>query len=145
MGHSKSGPAASLDRMLVGLLWGTHGLDRGYTLIPRVTAIGLSFVGLAMVALVAQAILLPQHRPWPVKLIAALNFASLFAGVACYRRGWWSGLRAVIAAFAIYTAIICALCWLGGFGEAMVVEMQNATGAVEIAGSVEQGNAADSR
>ena len=145
MGHSKAGPLARLDRILVGLLWGADGLQRGYTIVPHVTASGMGFAGLAAAAVIAQIILQPQYRPLPVRFISFLNFVSLVAGIACYRRRWWSGLRAVLAAVAIYTAIICAFCWLGGFGEAIVVKMQDATEADDIADSVEPSNAADSR
>jgi hypothetical protein len=199
MADSASKLVGRLDRMLVGVLWGAHGLDRGYSLFPRLTAIGLGFAGLATMALLAQAILLPQHRPWPVKLIALLNFAALVAGVACYRNGWWSGLRAILVAIAIYTLGIYAFSWLGGFvprlshsqvirvakdavtaaggntrgpnepdvvlytdggrgpflwavefrpagpGKAIVVKVEDATGAAEIARAVEPRNAADSR
>jgi len=129
MAHTGIEPVASLDRMLVGLLWGTDGLQRGYTLIPRVTAGGLFVAGVAATVFFVQFMLLPQHKPWPVKLIGALNFVALVAGISCYRRKAWVGLRAVLAGAAIYMAVICAVVWFGGFVPRLTLQQ-----AIRVAG-----------
>ncbi len=109
--------AAKVDRMLVGMLWGTSGLERGYSLLSRVTTSGIGVAALAVAIMCAQAWLLPQNdpwRPWPVKLVGLLNFIAFLAAIACYRRKWAGGILVVLAVVALYTAVIAIGARLGG-------------------------------
>lgn len=97
---------ARLDRLLVGLVWGSRGLDRGVTVLRRLTAADAAAAGLAAAALCVQALVLPHPGPWPVKLLGSLNLLALVAGVACYRAGWRGALRGVLVSVAVVTLAV---------------------------------------